>query len=66
MGTVFSLDVRGGEPGAVRAALEEAAAGLVRVDEVFSTYREDTQISRLACGELDVGQCAPEVADVLE
>ena len=66
MGTVFSLDVRGGEPGAVRAALEEAAAGLRRVDEVFSTYREDTQISRLARGELDVGQCDPEVAEVLE
>jgi thiamine biosynthesis lipoprotein len=66
MGTVFSLDVRGGEPGAVRAALEEAAAGLRRVDEVFSTYREDTQISRLVRGELDVGQCDPEVAEVLE
>ena len=66
MGTVFSLDVRGGEPGAVRAALEEAAAGLRRVDEVFSTYRGDTQISRLARGELDVGQCDPEVAEVLE
>ncbi len=66
MGTVFSLDVRGGEPGAVRAALEEAAAGLRRVDEVFSTYREDTQISRLARGELETGQCDPEVAEVLE
>ncbi len=66
MGTVFSLDVRGGEPGAVRAALEEAVAGLRRVDEVFSTYREDSQISRLARGELDVGACDREVAEVLE
>ncbi len=66
MGTVFSLDVRGGEPGAVREALEEAAAGLRRVDEVFSTYREDTQISLLARGELEAGQCDPEVAEVLE
>ncbi|MFE9094602.1 FAD:protein FMN transferase [Streptomyces sp. NPDC007264] len=65
MGTVFSFDVRGGEPGAVRTALEEAVAGLHRVDEVFSTYREDSQISRLARGELTVGDCDPEVAEVL-
>ncbi|MFE7274646.1 FAD:protein FMN transferase [Streptomyces sp. NPDC057623] len=66
MGTVFSFDVRGGDPGAVRSALEEAVAGLHRVDEVFSTYRDDSQISRLARGELTVDECDPEVAEVLE
>ncbi|AQS72313.1 FAD:protein FMN transferase [Streptomyces pactum] len=66
MGTVFSFDVRGGEPTAVRAALDEAVAGLRRVDEVFSTYREGSQVSRLARGELTVDACAPEVAEVLE
>ncbi|MEU4087687.1 FAD:protein FMN transferase [Streptomyces aureus] len=65
MGTVFSFDVRGGESGTVRTALEEAIAGLHRVDEVFSTYREDSQISRLARGELTVEECDPEVAEVL-
>jgi thiamine biosynthesis lipoprotein len=48
MGTVVSFDVRGGEPDAVRTALEEAIAELHRVDEVFSTYREHSQVSRLA------------------
>ncbi|MFE5397013.1 FAD:protein FMN transferase [Streptomyces sp. NPDC056568] len=66
MGTVFSFDVRGGEPAAVRAAVDEAVAGLHRVDEVFSTYRADSQVSRLARGELTVAACAPEVAEVLE
>ncbi|MDT7843991.1 FAD:protein FMN transferase [Streptomyces justiciae] len=66
MGTVFSFDVRGGDPGAVKAALEEAVAGLHRVDAVFSTYRDDSQISRLAHGELTVEECDPEVAEVLE
>ncbi|MET9407717.1 FAD:protein FMN transferase [Streptomyces sp. NPDC002935] len=66
MGTVFSFDVRGGEPAAVQAALEEAIARLHRVDEVFSTYREDSQISRLVRGELTVEECDPEVAEVLE
>ncbi|MES5822306.1 FAD:protein FMN transferase [Streptomyces sp. RG80] len=66
MGTVFSFDVRGGDPRAVKAALEEAVAGLHRVDAAFSTYREDSQISRLVRGELTVADCAPEVAEVLE
>ncbi|MGW2100246.1 FAD:protein FMN transferase [Streptomyces olivaceoviridis] len=66
MGTVFSFDVRGGEPDAVRAALAEAVAGLHRADALFSTYREDSEVSRLARGELDVSRCAPEVAEVLD
>ena len=65
MGTVVSFDVRGGDPEAVRAALEEAIAHLHGVDEVFSPYREDSQISRLARGEASVEDCDPEVAEVL-
>ncbi|MER6184013.1 FAD:protein FMN transferase [Streptomyces sp. NPDC001652] len=65
MGTVFSFDVRGGEPAAVEAALARAVAGLHRADAVFSTYRDDSQISRLARGELTVDDCDPEVAAVL-
>ncbi|MFF7332231.1 FAD:protein FMN transferase [Streptomyces sp. NPDC090306] len=64
MGTVFSFDVRGGEPHAVRAGLNRAVAQLRQVDRVFSTYREDSQISRLARGELALGDCDPEVAEV--
>jgi thiamine biosynthesis lipoprotein len=66
MGTVFSFDVRGGDPRAVRPALDEAAARQHRIDEVFSTYRDDSQISRLVRGELTVDECDPEVAEVLE
>jgi thiamine biosynthesis lipoprotein len=66
MGTVFSFDVRGGEPVAVQTALREAVAGLHRVNEVFSTYRDDSQVSRLARGELTLDECDPEVAEVLE
>ncbi|MET7739983.1 FAD:protein FMN transferase [Streptomyces sp. NPDC005385] len=65
MGTVFSFDVRGGDPETVRAALEEAVAQLHRADAVFSTYRDDSQISRLARGELTVEECDEEVAEVL-
>ncbi|MEU0188096.1 FAD:protein FMN transferase [Streptomyces sp. NPDC006207] len=66
MGTVFSFDVRGfTNLPRVRAALEEAVAFLHRTDAVFSTYRYDSQISRLARGELDLRSCDAEVREVL-
>ncbi|OMI41431.1 thiamine biosynthesis lipoprotein [Streptomyces sparsogenes DSM 40356] len=68
MGTVFSLDVRE-VPGAgrprVRAALDGAAAWLHRVDEVFSPWRADSQLSRLRRGELELSRCDADVRDVL-
>nr|WP_241670990.1 FAD:protein FMN transferase [Streptomyces lavendulae] len=65
MGTVFSFEVRGGRASAVRAALDEAVARLHAMDTVFSTWRPDSAVSRLARGELAVEQCPPEVALVL-
>jgi thiamine biosynthesis lipoprotein len=64
MGTVFSFDVRGGDPQRAAAALDDAAAWLRHVDEVFSTYRPDSQISRLAAGTLALSACSPEVWEV--
>ena len=66
MGTVFSFDVRGGDPSAVGSALAAAIAGLHKVNEVFSTYQANSQISRLARGEISVADCDPEVAEVLD
>ncbi len=65
MGTVFSFDIRGGGAEAVGAALDEAVAQLHAVDEMFSTYRDDSQVSRLARGELTVEECDPLVAEIL-
>jgi len=64
MGTVFSFDVRGAGPRAT-AALEDATAWLHHMDEVFSTYRPDSQISRLAAGTLALSACSPDVWEVL-
>jgi thiamine biosynthesis lipoprotein len=68
MGTVFSFDVRDVADASlvrVRTALDAAVASLHRVDEVFSPYRPDSQLSRLARGELTVAGCDPEVTEVL-
>ncbi|MES9538554.1 MULTISPECIES: FAD:protein FMN transferase [unclassified Actinomadura] len=65
MGTVFSFDIRTPRSPAVTAGLAEAVAWLHHVDRVFSPYRPDSQITRLADGRAGLGDCAPEVAEVL-
>lgn len=64
MGTVFSIDIR--TPGTWDAAVAAVVARLHRVDAIFSTYRADSDISRMHRGDLRVADAAPEVADVLE
>jgi FAD:protein FMN transferase len=63
MGTVVSFDV----PLSARhdGSLEAATGWLHWVDRVFSPYRPDSDVSRLAAGEVTVDACAPEVAEVL-
>lgn len=63
MGTVFSFDLR--EPYPRDGALDETIAWLHWVDATFSTYRPDSDIGRLARGEVEVGDCAPEVGEIL-
>ncbi|MDF6022923.1 FAD:protein FMN transferase [Streptomyces sp. JH34] len=65
MGSVFSFDVRDEPTPALRRALDEAVIHLHRVDEVFSTYRPDSYISRLGRGEIRREDCPPEVLEVL-
>ncbi|MGE7436971.1 MULTISPECIES: FAD:protein FMN transferase [Kitasatospora] len=65
MGTVFSFAVREPGPG-VTEALERVVRRLHRIDEVFSTYRPQSDISRFGRGELTLARCDPAVAEVLE
>ncbi|MFD7445597.1 FAD:protein FMN transferase [Streptomyces sp. NPDC059909] len=68
MGTVFSFDVRMAadcDGARMRAGLVAAVAALHRADELFSTYRRDSEVSRLARGELALADCAPDVTQVL-
>lgn len=63
MGTVFTLDVRA--PGVPARAVDGAVAWLHRVDAVFSTYRPDSEVSRLGRGELALDSCSADVRAVL-
>jgi thiamine biosynthesis lipoprotein len=68
MGMPVSFHVRGpdardGEQ--VAAAVHAAIADLHRTDEIFSTWKADSQISRLRRGELTSAACDPWVREVI-
>ena len=67
MGMPISLALRGrhSDDDAAASAWDEAMATLRDVDRVFSTYRDDSFVSRLGRGEISVADCPPEVAEVL-
>jgi thiamine biosynthesis lipoprotein len=68
MGMPVSLALRGRHTDDARAREAWAAAMrlLREADRVFSTYRDDSFVSRLGRGELALVDCPPEVAEVLE
>jgi thiamine biosynthesis lipoprotein len=67
MGMPISLALRGRHAAdrEGRAAWAEAMAVLRAADRVFSTYREDSIVSRLRRGELRSDDCPPQVAEVI-
>jgi thiamine biosynthesis lipoprotein len=64
MGTVFSIDVR--SPGVGPTDVEDVVRWLHWVDRTFSTYRSDSEISRLARGEMKLDDSEPEVREVID
>lgn len=63
MGTVFTLAVR--DQGSWEDALREVVEWLHHVDALFSTYRSDSDVSRIRRGELVVEDADPLVQEVL-
>ena len=66
MGTVATVDVCDvSPPGAAERAIDTLVAELERLEQIFSTYRRSSEISRINRGDLDVRHASPEVRDVL-
>src|SRR5947209_10524596 len=65
MGTVVSLDVRAASEPTARAAFEQLMLWLRDVDERFSTYRSDSEISRIDRGELALAAASGDVRWVI-
>ena len=72
MGTVVSFDLpaRAREPrgpaGQIGGPLGQAVRWLHWVDQTFSPYRDDSDVSRFGRGALPLADCTPELAEVLE
>jgi thiamine biosynthesis lipoprotein len=68
-GTAIVLDQRwapGAEPPRAERAVVEAVRWLHEVDRVFSTWRPDSDVSRLRRGEIGLGSCVPMVRAVVQ
>ena len=67
MGMPVSLALRGRhtDDEAAGEAWDRCVAELTAADHVFSTYREDSVVSRLSRGELGPADCPAEVREVL-
>ena len=67
MGTTASIHVHdAADITLVDRAIDEVLAELDRLEAMFSTYRHDSEISRVNRGELHVGDCSAEVIEVLD
>ena len=64
MGTAVSVDLR--DPSVDEAALESFFAWLRSVDAAFSTYREDSTVSRIRRDELSVADAGADFAEVMD
>ncbi len=62
-GTVVGVDVRDDVDASV---VDECFVFFQRVDDLFSTWRDDTEIMRIARGELGVDEADPAVREVLD
>jgi len=66
MGTIVVLDVRAPtRPPALEAAVGEVTRLLRHVDELFSTWRPDSWVSRLLTGRVTPAACPAKVHDVI-
>ena len=63
MGTAIGIDVP--DAAIPPAALEEAFEYLRDIDRRFSTYKPDSEISRLSRGEIGESECSEDVRQVL-
>ncbi len=63
MGTVVSIDVR--RPFVSPDAIEEAVAWFHDVDRRFSTFKPDSEVSRIIAGDLAVDDASPDVRSML-
>ncbi|GAA4071767.1 FAD:protein FMN transferase [Actinomadura miaoliensis] len=67
MGTAVGIEIADLLPrGTLIELVEQTCAWLHEVDRRFSTYRDDSEITRLDTGELTAEECSPDTRAVLD
>ncbi len=67
MGTVVSIELADDQPPArLRELISDVCKWLHEVDARFSTYRDDSEVSRLRRGEITAADFSPDLRHVLE
>ena len=64
MGMPITVDVR--DPNASAGALDDVYADFVRIDELFSPFRPESEVSRIRDGRLAIDDAGPLMHEVLE
>jgi thiamine biosynthesis lipoprotein len=65
-GTVLSISAISTtlDKGSIDGAIEDVKSFVYEVDEVFSTYKSESVISKLRRGEIEIGSCSDDVIEV--
>jgi FAD:protein FMN transferase len=65
-GTIIFIDASSSiiSESAIQSSIDRVRGFLYEVDEVFSTYKDQSQVSRLRRGEIKIVDCAPDLQEV--
>lgn len=67
MGMPFLIELHAPESEtAAAAAVRQFHSALLRADDVFSLFKDDSELSRLNRGELTIDDCEPEMLEILQ
>ena len=67
MGTVVSIELADDQsPEQLRSMIAEVCDWLHEVDRRFSTYKAESEVSRLQRGEITLAECSPDMRHVLD
>ena len=63
-GTIVFIECDGADKAELESGIEKCAQFFREVDEVFSTYKENSQVSRLRRGEIGINECTDDLQKV--
>jgi len=63
-GTIVFIECDGPDKSELEAGIDKCAEYFREVDEVFSTYKDESEVSRLRRGEIKISDCSKDLQEV--